>query len=266
MASRYGLCLIAFATIALNACSGPPSDQAAGVQIGLSRTDIESIDPTAPGFASNLLGRRVSPSRSHDVGPMPRWQKVVSRFSLQERSPDPACSAKAECPAQIWKQIVAELKTLPLRARIERVNDIFNRVRYVPGEINWHDVAYWETPYEFIARGGQCQDYAIAKYLALLESGVPERDLRFVVVHDNQKQLDHAITVVDVDGTSLALDNQMLSVIPAQSLQKRYSPYYALNDSGWWSYMSSDVARMTWQPPTKNTAAQFVSSFRVPQY
>jgi predicted transglutaminase-like cysteine proteinase len=189
------------------------------------------------------------------------------RFSQQEHSPDTACSdSAANCPAEIWKQLVAELRALPLRARIERVNDILNRVPYVPAAVNWHDAAYWETPYEFLARGGQCQDYAIAKYLALRESGVPENALRFVVVHDNQAELDHAIALVDVDGVSLALDNQLAAVTPVELLRQRYSPYYALNDQGWWSYMSPSAMPVAWQPATANTAALFVSSFRVARY
>lgn len=266
MAPRYRSWLVALAVITLNACSQTPSYQGAGNQVSFGQQALGSIDPTAPGFADGLLGRRVASSRTQDVGPMPRWQKVMDRFAQQEHSPDPACAAGANCPPDVWKQVVAELKTLPLRARVEKVNDIFNRVPYVPAEVNWHDVAYWETPYEFIARGGQCQDYAIAKYLALLESGVPEQKLRFVVVHDNKVELDHAITVVDVDGESLALDNQMASVVPAQSLALRYSPYYALNDRGWWPYTSAQIAQIAWQPPTTNPAALFVSSFRVPKY
>jgi predicted transglutaminase-like cysteine proteinase len=266
MVPRYRSWFVAFAVFTLNACSQGPSYQAVGNQAALSAQALGNIDPAAPGFADGLLGRRVSSSTSHELGPMPRWQKVMTRFERQERTPDSTCAAGANCPPETWKAVVAELKTLPLRERVERVNDIFNRVPYVPAEVNWHDIAYWETPYEFLARGGQCQDYAIAKYLALLESGVPEQKLRFVVVHDNKVELDHAITVVDVDGESLALDNQMATVVPAQSLQTRYSPYYALNDNGWWSYSSAQLAQVAWAPPTTNTAALFVSSFRVPKY
>jgi predicted transglutaminase-like cysteine proteinase len=266
MAQRCVFWLATVAAFALSACSQGPSYRSMGSQISFSHRDLGSIDPTAPGFADGLLGHRTSSSR--DVGPMPRWQKVMARFSEQEHSPASACSGSegASCPSEIWKRLVDELKTLPLRARVEKVNEVFNRAPYVAAEVNWHDVAYWETPYEFLERGGQCQDYAIAKYLALLESGVPEQNLRFVVVHDNQAQLDHAITVVDVDGISLALDNQMTGVISAQSLQQRYSPYYALNDLGWWPYLSSDVPQVAWQPPTTNTAAVFASSFRVAKY
>lgn len=266
MAPGHRFCLIAFALFTLNACSPRLSSQGTDNQISFGQQALGTIDPAAPGFADGLLGRRLSSSRSQELGPMPRWQKVMARFAQQEHSPDSACAAGANCPPEVWKRTVAELKTLPLRARVEKVNDIFNRVPYVPAEVNWHDVAYWETPYEFLARGGQCQDYAIAKYLALLESGVPEQNLRFVVVHDNTVQLDHAITVVDVDGDALALDNQMTSVVPTQSLQLRYSPYYALNDQGWWPYISAEVAQVAWQPPATNTAALFVSPFRVPKY
>jgi predicted transglutaminase-like cysteine proteinase len=261
MASRHRFWLSISAVIALSACSQQPSYHIPVNQI----QDLGNIDPTAPGFADGLLGHRVSFSRAHDdAGPMPRWDKVIARFSRQEHSS--ACSEGAKCPTEVWNQIVAELKTLPLRVRVERVNDIFNRVPYVPAEVNWHDVAYWETPYEFLMRGGQCQDYAIAKYRALLESGVSEKELRFVVVHDNEVHLDHAITVVEVDGVSLALDNQMPMVVPAQSLQQRYRPYYALNDQGWWSYMAPNAMPIAWQPPTTNTAAVFVSPFRVARY
>lgn len=268
MALRYRFWTIIFATFTISACSQGPSHYIADSQAAFSRQDLGSINPTAPGFADGLLGRRVSVSPAHDAGPMPRWDKVSARFARQEHSSDAACSNRpgATCPSEIWKQLIAELKTLPLRARVERVNDVFNRVPYVPAEVNWHDITYWETPYEFIARGGQCQDYAIAKYMALLESGVAESNLRFVVVHDDQVQLDHAITVVDVDGDLLALDNQMASVVPVESLERRYSPYYALNDQGWWSYMSPATSQFVWQPPTSNTAALFANSFRVPRY
>jgi predicted transglutaminase-like cysteine proteinase len=263
MAPRHRLWSIVFAAITLTACSQGPAHHSTGFEF----LPWEKTDRAAPESIDGPLGRGVAFSRKHDPGPTPRWDGVIMRFSQQEHSPDTACSdSAANCPAEIWKQLVAELRALPLRARIERVNDILNRVPYVPAAVNWHDAAYWETPYEFLARGGQCQDYAIAKYLALRESGVPENALRFVVVHDNQAELDHAIALVDVDGVSLALDNQLAAVTPVELLRQRYSPYYALNDQGWWSYMSPSAMPVAWQPATANTAALFVSSFRVARY
>jgi predicted transglutaminase-like cysteine proteinase len=162
-----------------------------------------------------------------------RWNRVIVRFGRERQDATATCAPNLACPRDQWASLVAELKTLPLRERVLRVNAVLNRLPYIPAERNWGDVAYWETPYEFLARGGQCQDYAIAKYLALEESGVPTTALRFVVVRDTLRGLDHAIDIVTVDGAALVLDNQVQEVTPAVGNQ-RYQPYYALNDQGWW--------------------------------
>lgn len=225
-------------------------------------------DAAAPGFSDGLFGQHsIMPT---DLGPFPRWQKVMARFIEQKTSKtDCAGPSALPCPIDIWNNLVAQLRTQPLAERIVAVNEFFNRLPYVPAEINWHDAGYWETPFEFLSLGGQCQDYAIAKYLALLESGVPEENLRFVVVRDLFLGLDHAITVVDVNGTALALDNQMPTVMPIVSLQQRYSPYYSLNDVAWWPYQAAPtevaaVSAGSWRavPPSM----QFANSFNVARY
>ena len=166
---------------------------------------------------------------------------VARAQSLADTPTEPA-----QCPAARWAALVATLSTMPLHDRVLRVNAEFNNVPYIPAEQNWGDPFYWETPYEFLAKGGQCQDFAIAKFLALLQSGVPESALRFIVVHDSVSQLDHAITLVSVDGEDLVLDNQVDDVLPASSVT-RYTPYYALNDTGVWVYARPVVDTMAAQ-------------------
>src|SRR5436309_645079 len=58
---------------------------------------------------------------------------------------------------------------------------------------------YWETPFEFIRKNGQCQDYATTKFLLLRAAGVPNDAMRLVVVHDIERDLDHAVLVVYVE-------------------------------------------------------------------
>src|SRR5262245_19626552 len=51
---------------------------------------------------------------------------------------------------------------------LARVNDYFNRARFLPDLQHWGADDYWATPAEFSAtHGGDCEDYAIAKYYAL---------------------------------------------------------------------------------------------------
>jgi predicted transglutaminase-like cysteine proteinase len=213
------------------------------------------------GFAA--AARELSATINADapnLGSFRRWNEVIARFDQQRRDPAAACSlATAACPREQWARLVAALRGLPLRERVLHVNAVLNRVPYVPAQRNWGVAGYWETPYEFLARGGQCQDYAIAKYLALEESGVSTDALRFVVAYDRLSGLDHAVDVVTVDGAQLVLDNQVQDVTPAMGNQ-RYRPYYALNDRGWWAYDVSDSDAL---PP----AAQFADSgFRLARY
>lgn len=131
--------------------------------------------------------------------------------------------------------LIDDLKLRPLAERVEYANEYLNTVRYVPTTENWGSPAYWETTFEFLARGGQCQDYAISKYLALQASGVPDSAIRVTVVHDRQTNQDHAILIVTVDGRDLVLDNMTTTVDPIENVT-RYRTYYAINNSGWWAY------------------------------
>ncbi|HZT51564.1 MAG TPA: transglutaminase-like cysteine peptidase [Stellaceae bacterium] len=173
---------------------------------------------------------------SSDLSAFTKWDGVVARTDREMRRADAPCAAPAPgavCAAQWWRGFVAALAALPPRERIARANAVLNRVPYVSAAGNWHDPDHWETPYEFITRGGQCQDYAIAKFMALAQSGLPQAALRLVVVRDVETGLAHAVTVAYLDGEALVLDNQIPDIVPASRLA-RYVPYYSINRSGWW--------------------------------
>jgi predicted transglutaminase-like cysteine proteinase len=206
--------------------------------------------------SGELFAARVAIS-STDLGPFQRWHDVNARYEA-ERSQTANCSAddRQGCPGGWWAKFIAGLQALPPRERVTEANAALNQIPYVPAETNWGNAGYWEAPYEFLSRGGQCQDYAIAKYHALIEAGIPETQLRFVVVRDTARGLDHAVTVATVDGESLVLDNQAADAEPVSQVH-RYAPYYALNSQGWSAYLPPNaaaparvqLATMPGQPP-----------------
>ena len=68
-------------------------------------------------------------------------------------------------------------------AMLALVNRYFNRARFVSDIEHWGVDDYWATPAELIASdGGDCEDYAIAKYFALKELGIPKARLRITYV------------------------------------------------------------------------------------
>jgi len=140
------------------------------------------------------------------------------------------------CAPQAWRELITRLDGLPLMAKLEAVNRFINRYPYVPTWQNWHRLSYWEAPFEFLARGAQCQDYAIAKYMALHAAGVSDAQIRVLLVRDTDLGVDHAVLLADVDGVSYILDNLKPGIVPAVH-DIQYRPYYAINQSGYWKYL-----------------------------
>jgi predicted transglutaminase-like cysteine proteinase len=91
---------------------------------------------------------------------------------------------------------------------------------------------YWATPAELVASdGGDCEDYAIAKYFALKELGVPIRRLRITYVEASSLNRAHMVLAYypKPTGEPLILDNLMNEVKPA-SQRPDLIPVYSFND------------------------------------
>ena len=163
------------------------------------------------------------------TGPFPlaAWRSVFAR--AHEELGTPGDMPKA------WDKFVADLAKLGFKQRLERANAVLNRVPYVPATRNWGNPWRWESPAEFLARGGQCEDYAIAKYFALRGAGVPAAELRIVVVEDTVDRVTHAVLVAGAGNAAYVLDNRVGPVASADKVE-RYRPLYGFNEANWWVY------------------------------
>ena len=164
-----------------------------------------------------------------------KWTGMLQRWRAERREARQVCMLGqiAGCEPREWQRLVDLLTPLDLRTKVEAVNSLVNRYPYTPSAANWNEPNYWETPFEFLAKSGQCQDYSIAKFMLLRAAGVPNELLRVVVLRDRRLGLDHAVTVAYVDGEALMLDNQIPEVVPVASVH-HYQPYYSINETGWW--------------------------------
>jgi predicted transglutaminase-like cysteine proteinase len=71
---------------------------------------------------------------------------------------------------------------------------------------------------------GDCEDYAIAKFVALQEAGVSADDLRIVILQDDIRKEYHAVVAARLDGNWLMLDN--LHMIMVEDQQVRLTTLY----------------------------------------
>lgn len=118
-------------------------------------------------------------------------------------------------------------------ARLETVNRLVNTaIRYTSDLIQHGEVDVWSSPLASLGTGrGDCEDYAIAKYLVLREAGVPEQDLRILLVRDHAVREDHAVLAVRKDGEWTILDNRRATLF-ADSDLSQFTPLVALDTSG----------------------------------
>lgn len=147
-------------------------------------------------------------------------------------TPTDGCADQRHCIPKSWTDFLAGAKPLQARAQLDAVNRWANAKPYVEDMTNWALPDYWETPGEFIARGGDCEDYAIAKYFSLVRLGFSPRDLRIVIVSDSRAHDFHAVLVARLDGNDWLLDNQLPDVMPLAA-EPQYVPVYSLNEQGW---------------------------------
>jgi predicted transglutaminase-like cysteine proteinase len=96
-----------------------------------------------------------------------------------------------------------------------------------------HGVAdVWSAPLSTFTSGrGDCEDYAIAKYVALREAGVAAEDLRILLVRDVVINEDHAVLAAHQSGHWLILDNRNMRLIEDNDI-KHYMSLFAIDQSG----------------------------------
>ncbi len=186
-----------------------------------------------PAVYPKLFG--TNETRSDNLQPFPKWTGVIGRYFKEHDIPDGKCdSAKFnKCHLAEWKAFLVKIKGESKLRQIELINRRMNQSPYIPDIRNYGVDDYWATPKQFLYRDGDCEDYAIAKYMSLRTLGYTPDDLRLVVLQDNNLRIAHAVLVVYVDGTAMVLDNQIKQVVEHSRI-RHYSPYYSINESAWW--------------------------------
>ncbi|NVN56934.1 sulfate adenylyltransferase [bacterium Scap17] len=137
---------------------------------------------------------------------------------------------------QQWQQLLQRLEGAPVRRQLSEVNDFFNRLNFTDDLSVWGATDYWATPQEFLGAGaGDCDDFAMAKYLTLRELGVPEDRLRLHYVKALSLNQFHMVVTYQSANTRNpdVLDNLNSSILPA-SERTDLLPIYSFNGSALW--------------------------------
>jgi predicted transglutaminase-like cysteine proteinase len=128
------------------------------------------------------------------------------------------------------------------RARLGEINRAVNlSIRAMSDLAQYGEMDVWASPLATFYRGaGDCEDYAIAKFMALREAGVPAEDLRIVIIRDIFHDEDHAVTAAKLDGRWLMLDNRRMAMVE-DAYVRNYRPLFVMDETGLRKYVDAPL-------------------------
>jgi predicted transglutaminase-like cysteine proteinase len=149
------------------------------------------------------------------------------------------------CPtaAQKFLSVVAEGRTHDGRARIGVINRAINMaIRPMSDLAQWGVPDHWSAPLETLTTGrGDCEDYAIAKYVALIEAGIGVDDVKLVIVRDLVVGEDHAVVAARLGEKWIVLDNRRLTLVEDVDMG-RVQPLFVLDRDGVKQFVATAIA------------------------
>jgi predicted transglutaminase-like cysteine proteinase len=156
-----------------------------------------------------------------------KWNDIQSRMS-QDASHLVLCRADPQVCRPEEKRLAEILdasREREGRARLGHINRAVNLAIRPVSDMQRFGVAdHWSAPLEtLLAGGGDCEDYAILKFLILREAGFADADLKLLIVRPTASPTMHAVLAARNGGEWLVLDNRGFTLARLED-----SPYRVL--------------------------------------
>ncbi|MDL2272280.1 transglutaminase-like cysteine peptidase [Desulfovibrio sp. OttesenSCG-928-I05] len=176
------------------------------------------------------------------------WDRVVGR-EKEKPSFTPQGERFNNADAAQWRNMVHYSQFSGFHDMLRMVNGYFNQWKPAADSKAWGQDEHWATPAEFVSkRGGDCEDYAIAKYFALRHLKVPPDKMRIVIIRQRkdsgayEKQLHAVLAVLGPSNnaeTWFILDNNARprdGITLHTQYDRRFIPLLSMNENGAWAH------------------------------
>lgn len=186
-----------------------------------------------------------------EASALPAWAHMLERHNSERTTIADCLAFEEKCAGRLkgLRHIIQKGADLEPHDQLRLVNRYINKRRYkrdrrqVSASVTQGGEArlrnQWSTLLEFLNRGGDCEDYATAKYFLLRELGFAARDMRIVVSFDRSVRAHHAVLAIrQSDGSSwlMETDNTI-----RKTRQSGYRFIYAINEFGIWDHNKSST-------------------------
>lgn len=221
---------------------GPNATRLASLAHPSVATDAQPPRQVAPGPGPEPFG--LFTFRAPEGALWRKWRGVESDMMKEQQVLDRCRTGAEGCPsyAAQFLRLINAVKSKTGRAQLDEANRAVNlAIRYVSDWVQHGEIDRWSAPLAtFATAKGDCEDYAIAKFVALRLAGVAPEDLRIVIVRDIILGEDHAVAAARLDGHWLTLDNRRMAMVE-DSDARSYRPTFVIGPAGVMRYTETPL-------------------------
>ena len=218
-------------------CFGPAADLTAGTLV--SPGAMELIRQSAEPFG--LFVSKVSAGALRE-----KWLGVERKLD-DERVQLALCDGDRErCVSPAALQLLAivdNARARDGRARLGEINRAINlAIKPMTDMAQYGQIDVWSSPLvTFTTGAGDCEDYAIAKFVALRLAGMSPDDLRIVVLRDTINGEGHAVAMARLDQHWLTLDNRRMAMVEDTDV-RNIRPLFVIDENDVMKYVDTAPA------------------------
>ena len=185
-----------------------------------------------PPAALPLLAKRYH-VLGNNLGDFDKWNTFIADHEkLGGLSPDQALFAK-------------KLTSLSVRNMLIRVQHFVSKsggYHYASDQVIYGVEDYWAPPRLFRNRKrGDCEDFALLKYMLLRGAGIPATSLYVTLVTKTGLPTPHMILIVALDEKTLIVLDNFENTPKIYDQDSPYRLMYAVNEDGWWLLVQQQI-------------------------
>ena len=213
--------------------------------VGTGQAAPWQFDPALARAGEPVEPFHLGTSRVFRGGLAAKWASVVSRLDDEQVQLALCDGDRKNCASDAALQLLSIVdsgRQREGRARLGEINRAINlAIRSVSDLVQFGQEDVWSSPLVTFYRGaGDCEDYAIAKFVALRMAGIPLEDLRIVVLADTLRGEGHAVAAVRLDGRWLILDNRRMAMVEDMAF-RNYRPLFVIDQTGVMKYSDAQL-------------------------
>lgn len=140
-----------------------------------------------------------------------------------------------------------EMALKPTAMKVQAVNFYINTIVPIQDEQNYQQEDYWASRGEFLSKGGgDCEDYAIAKFYTLKDLGFDAQKMGLCVVKEQGKDFWHMVLFVfgKPKEEPLVLDNRNFKVLPIGKRVDLVEIKECMNEEGTFKFENNALVLM----------------------